>query len=88
MVKQQEKRGIVTRKRAAELMQALRRENVKRHNEYAARSKLREEQVRAQRVATMQAELDRLHQAATRGTGLDKVRINRMNALKEAMSKP
>ena len=87
MVKQQEKRGIVTRKRAAELMQNIRRENVKRHNEYAARSKLRESQVRAQRVATMQAELDRLHQAATRGTGLDKVRINRMNALKEAMGK-
>ena len=87
MVKQQEKRGIVTRKRAAELMQNIRRENVKRHNEYAARSKLREEQVRAQRVATMQAELDRLHQAATRGTGLDKVRINQMNALKEAMGK-
>jgi len=88
MVKQQEKRGIVTRKRAAELMQNIRRENVKRHNEYAARSKLREEQVRAQRVATMQAELDALHHAAVRGTGLDKVRINRMNALKEAMSKP
>ena len=86
MVKRKE-RGIVTRKRAAELMQALRRENGKLHNEYAARSKLREEQVRAQRVATMQAELDRLHQAATRGTGLDKVRINRMNALKEAMVK-
>ena len=84
---QRKERGIVTRKRAAELMQNLRRENVKRHNEYAARSKLREEQVRAQRVATMQAELDRLHQAATRGTGLDKVRINRMNALKEAMVK-
>ena len=86
MVKRKE-RGIVTRKRAAELMQNLRRENVKRHNEYAARSKLRKDQVRAQRVATMQAELDRLHQAATRGTGLDKVRINRMNVLKEAMGK-
>jgi len=88
MVKQQEKRGIVTRKRAAELMQNIRRENVKRHNEYAARTKLRESQVRAQRVATMQAELDRLHHAAVRGTGLDQVRLNRMNTLKEVMGKP
>ena len=87
MVKQQEKRGIVTRKRAAELMQNIRRENVKRHNEYAARSKLRESQVRAQRVATMQMELDRLHEAAIRGNGLDKIRINRMNALKEVIGK-
>ena len=80
-------RGIVTRKRAAELMQHIRRENVTRHNEYAARSKLRESQVRAQRVATMQMELDRLHEAAIRGTGLDKIRINRMNALKEVIGK-
>ena len=83
----QKERGIVTRKRAAELMQNIRRENVKRHNEYAARTKLREDQVRAQRVATMQMELDRLHEAAIRGTGLDKIRINRMNLLKEVIGK-
>ena len=87
MVKQQEKRGIVTRKRAAELMQNIRRENVKRHNEYAARSKLRESQVRAQRVASMQMQLDSLHESAIRGNGLDKIRINRMNALKEVIGK-
>ena len=86
MVKRKE-RGIVTRKRAAELMQHIRRENVNRHNEYASRSKLRESQVRAQRVATMQMELDRLHEAAIRGTGLDKIRINRMNVLKEVIGK-
>ena len=86
MVKRKE-RGIVTRKRAAELMQHIRRENVTRHNEYASRSKLRESQVRAQRVATMSAELDRLHEAAVRGNGLDRVRINRMNALKEVIGK-
>jgi len=86
MVKRKE-RGIVTRKRAAELMQHIRRENVTRHNEYASRSKLRESQVRAQRVATMSAELDRLHEAAIRGTGLDKIRINRMNVLKEVIGK-
>ena len=74
--------GIMTRKRAAVRMDLIRRENVKRHNEFAARTKLRNEQVQAQRVATMQMELDRLHAAAIHGSGLDAVRINRMNALK------
>ena len=76
------KRGIVTRKRAAARMDLIRRENVKRHNEFAARSALKASQVQAQRVATMQMELDRLHEAAIRGSGLDDVRINRMNTLR------
>ena len=80
-------RGIVTRKKAAEQLTKIRRENVKRHNESAARTKLREDQVRAQRVASMQLELDRMHAAAIRGTGLDNVRINRMNVLKELIGK-
>ena len=75
-------RGIMTRKRAAVRMDLIRRENVKRHNEFAARTKLKNEQVMAQKVATMQMELDRLHAAAIHGSGLDAVRINRMNALK------
>ena len=82
------KRGIVTRKRAAELMMNLRRENVKRHTDSAARTKLREDQIRSQRVANMQLELDRLHAAAIRGSGLDKVRIDRMNILKQVIGKP
>jgi len=82
------KRGIVTRKRAAELMLKLRRENVKRHTDSAARTKLREDQIRSQRVANMQLELDRLHAAAIRGSGLDKVRIDRMNILKQVIGKP
>ena len=65
----------------------IRRENVKRHNEFAARIKLKNDQVAAQRVGTMQMELDRLHEAAVRGSGLDAVRINRMNALKEIIGK-
>ena len=81
-------RGIVTRKRAAELMLKLRRENVKRHTDSAARSKLREDQIRSQRVVNMQLELDRLHAAAIRGSGLDKVRIDRMNILKQVIGKP
>jgi hypothetical protein len=82
------KRGIVTRKRTAELMLKLRRENVKRHTDSAARTKLREDQIRSQRVANMQLELDRLHAAAIRGSGLDRVRIDRMNILKQVIGKP
>ena len=75
-------RGIETRKHAAQRMMLIRRENVKRHNEFAARTKLKMDQVHAQRVQTMQMELDRLHGAAVRGNGLDNVRINRVNTLK------
>ena len=80
-------RGIETRQRAAQKMMLIRRENVKRHNEFAARTKLRMDQVHAQRVATMQMELDRMHGAAVRGNGLDNVRINRMNVLKNLIGK-
>ena len=48
--KDAKKRGIVTRKRAAQRMDLIRRENVKRHNEFAARSALKAQQVAAQRV--------------------------------------
>ena len=78
---------IVTRKRAADRLNLIRRENVKRHNDYTARLKLKSDQVNAQKVATMQMELDRFHEAAVRGSGLDVVRINRMNALKEIIGK-
>ena len=80
-------RGIETRQRAAQKMMLIRRENVKRHNEFAARTKLKMDQVHAQRVQTMQMELDRLHGAAVRGNGLDRVRINRMNVLKDMIGK-
>ena len=79
------KRGIMTRKRAAQRMDLIRRENVARHNMVAARSALKAQQIAAQRVATMQQELDRLHEAAIRGSGLDAVRMNRMNALKQVI---
>ena len=80
-------RGIETRQRAAQKMMLIRRENVKRHNEFAARTKLKMDQVHAQKVQTMQMELDRLHGAAVRGNGLDRVRINRMNVLKDIIGK-
>ena len=80
-------RGIETRQRAAQKMMLIRRENVKRHNEFAVRTKLKNDQVHAQRVQTMQMELDRMHGAAVRGNGLDNVRINRMNVLKNLIGK-
>ena len=81
--KTEKTRGVVIRKRAAERMALIRAENVERHNKYAARSKLRNDQVAAQRVATMQQELDRLREASIHGTGLDAIRIQRMGALKQ-----
>ena len=78
---------IVTRKRAADRLSLIRRENVKRHTENAARHKLKNDQHNAQKVATMQMELDRLHASVIHGSGLDAVRINRMNSLKEIISK-
>ena len=83
--KQAKQRGIVTRKQAAARMDLIRRENVKRHNDFAARTKLKNDQVMAQRVQTMQMELDRLHESQIHGSGLDTVRINRMNALKQVI---
>lgn len=81
------KQKIQTRKRIAERLDLIRRENVRRHNDYAARIKLKEDQIRKQKVNTMQMELDRLHEASIRGSGLDAIRINRMNSLKEIISK-
>lgn len=81
------KQKIQTRKRIAERLDLIRRENVKRHNDFAARIKLKEDRIRKQKVNTMQMELDRLHEASIRGSGLDAVRLNRMNSLKEIINK-
>jgi hypothetical protein len=78
---------IVTEKQAAARMLLIRRENVKRHNENSARINLRTSQIQKQKVQTMQMELDRFHEAAVRGSGLDAVRINRMNTLKQIIGK-
>jgi hypothetical protein len=79
------KHGIISRKAAQIRMELIRKENLKRHNEVAARRTLRDSQLQAQRVRTMQAELDRLHANAIHGNGLDEVRFNRMNSLKEVL---
>ena len=81
----QKTRGIMTRKRAAERMDLIRRENVKRHTELAARRDLQMRHIAAQRVATMQMEHDRLLAASVHGSGLDAARHNRMAALKQVL---
>ena len=80
-------RGVVTRKRAAERMDLLRRGNVKRHADASARLKLQTDKQQHQRNATMQRELDMLHGNSLRGSGLDRVRIDRMNALRAIIGK-
>ena len=80
-------KGIATRKNTAARMALIRRENVQRHNIFASKVKLKNDQMNAQKVTTMQMELDRLHGAAVRGNGLDTVRINRMNTLKDIIGK-
>jgi hypothetical protein len=89
MVKKRETkvRGVHTTQQAAARMARLRADNVKRHAAHAARSNLREQQLTKQRVTQYQYELDNLHEASIRGSGLDSVRLNRMNALKELIGK-
>ena len=75
-------KGIATRKRIADRLELLRRGNVKRHADYSARLKLQTDRAQHQRHATFQRELDNLHGNSLRGSGLDAIRINRMNALR------
>ncbi len=75
------------RKHLAERRDLIRRQNVKRHNEFAARMKLKNDQINAQKVATWQSELDRLHAASVHGSGLDTIRFNRMTILRDTIAK-
>jgi len=75
-------RGVMTRKRLADRLDLIRRGNVKRHADSSARIKLHTDRQQHQRTATMQRELDNLHESSIRGSGLDTVRINRMNVLR------
>ncbi len=76
------KRRIITNKAAAERVAVIRRQNVQRHHKAAAVSKLREEIQRHTANRNMQMELDRLHQASLRHSGLDVPGLNRMHELK------
>ncbi len=76
------KRRAITHKSAAERAAVIRRQNVQRHVKAAAVTKLREEIQRHTAVRNMQMELDRLHEASLRHSGLDVPALNRMNQLK------
>ncbi len=76
------KRRVITHKVAAERAAMIRRQNVQRHVKAAAVTKLREEIQRHTAVRNMQMELDRLHEASLRHSGLDVPALNRMNQLK------
>ncbi len=79
--------GIALRKNIAVKRDLIRRQNVKRHNEFAARIKLKNDQINAQKVATWQAELDRLYGASVHGSGLDAIRSQRMNHLRDTIAR-
>jgi len=76
------KRKIITSKAAAERAAVIRRQNVQRHMKAAAVTKLREEIQRHTAVRNAQLEVDRLHEASLRHSGLDVPALNRMNQLK------
>ena len=75
--------AIVTKKAAAERLEAIRRENVKRHQTAAAKTKLREDIRRATANRNTQMEVYRLQEASLRHSGLDAAAFNRMNELKK-----
>lgn len=70
-------------KKAAERATAIRRQNVQRHQRAAAVSKLREEIQRHTANRTAQMEMDRLHEASLRHSGLDQAALRRLHELKQ-----
>ena len=82
MLNMPQKRRVITNKAAAERAAVIRRQNLQRHMKAAAVSKLREDIRRHTAVRNMQMELDRLHEASLRHSGLDVPGLNRMHELK------
>lgn len=76
------KRRPITNKAAAERAAVIRRQNVQRHHKATAVSKLRTEIQHHTANRNMQMELDRLHEASLRHSGLDVPGLNRMHDLK------
>ena len=76
-------RKIVTHKAAAERLEVIRRQNVQRHHKAAATTKLREEILRHTANRILNFELDRLHEASLRHSGLDAAGLNRLHDLKQ-----
>jgi hypothetical protein len=76
------RRKPFTNKAAAERAVVIRRQNVKRHHTAAAVTALREQIQRHTANRNMQMELDRLHEASLRHSGLDVPGLNRLHELK------
>ena len=72
---------VATRKELADRLELLRRDNVKRHNMVTERTQLKDRRYNAQKVRQSQIEYDQLLGSASRGTGLDKSRSERMHHL-------
>ena len=73
--------SVATRKQIADRLELLRRDNVKRHNMVTERNDLKTKRYNAQKVRQSQIEYDQLLGSASRGTGLDKSRAERMQHL-------
>ena len=74
-------RRPATRKQLADKLEALRRDNVKRHNQTTARDELRAARVAKQNQRQAQIEHDRLLGAMTSGLPVDKLRTERLEKL-------
>ena len=73
-------RRPATRKQLADKLEALRRDNVKRHNQTTARDELRAARL-AKNQRQAQIEHDRLLGAMTSGLPVDKLRAERLEKL-------
>ena len=71
----------ITQKEAVQRAATIRRQNVRRHDDAHANSRLRYEIQRHQANQTNLAELGRLQMASLRGNGLDQMALGRMNQL-------
>ena len=74
-------RRPATRKQLADKLEALRRDNVKRHNQTTARDELRAAHVAKQNQRQAQMEHDRLLGAMASGLPVDKIRAERLEKL-------
>ena len=75
------KRKAITDKAAAERAAVIRRQNVQRHQKATATSKLRTEIQRHTANRNYQMELERMHEASLRHSGLDVAGLNRLKDL-------
>ena len=75
-----------TRKQLADKLEALRRDNVKRHNQTTARDELRAARMAKQNQRQAQIEHDRLLGAMASGLPVDKLRAERLEKLAKLIS--